>query len=186
MKKPAISRGFTPTPKPFGRGGLPPNTNALVWGFTLIELLVVISIIGLLAGLALVSFSGSQKQARDTQRKNDLKQYQTVLENFANYNNSFFSSRTGDNIQAATTLCTDLGLSECPADPKDGTTYRYFYQSDGSDGGTADATVYVLYATLETVDATYWVICSSGRSGKLGTGYSFSGTNGACPAGLTP
>ena len=155
-------------------------------GFTIIELLVVISIIGLLAALALVSFSGAQKQARDTQRKSDLKQYQTALENFANYNNSLFPSRTGDNIQAATTLCTDLGLSECPADPKDGATYRYFYQSDGSDGGTANATVYVLYATLDNPDSTYWVICSTGKSGKLGTSYIFSGTNGACPAGLTP
>lgn len=156
------------------------------FAFTLIELLVVISIIGVLAGLALVSFSGSQKQARDTQRKNDLKQYQTVLENFANNNNSLFPSRTGDSIQAATTLCTDLGLTQCPLDSKDGTVYRYFYQSDGSDAGAADATTYVLYATIESLDNTYWVVCSDGRSGKLDTSYTFSGTDGACPAGLTP
>lgn len=180
MSKSAIRKGFT-----LIRTRLRRNL-VNVHGFTLIELLVVISIIGVLAGLALVSFSGSQKQARDTQRKNDLRQYQTALENFANNNNSLFPSRTGNNIQAATTLCTDLGLTGCPADPKDGATYRYFYQSNGSDLGAVNATVYVFYATIESLDSTYWVICSNGRSGKLATSYSFSGTNGACPAGLTP
>lgn len=154
--------------------------------FTLIELLVVISIIGVLASLALVSFAGSQKQARDTQRKNDLKQYQTSLENFANNNGSLYPSRTGDNIPAATTLCADLGLSGCPADPKDGATYSYYYQSNGSDAGAVDATRYLLYTTLESLDNTFWVTCSTGQSGKLANSYSFSGTAGACPAGLTP
>ncbi len=42
--------------------------------FTLIEMLVVISLIGILAALAMVSFSSVQKQARDTARKSDLKQ----------------------------------------------------------------------------------------------------------------
>src|SRR3990167_2423648 len=41
-------------------------------GFTLIELLVVITIIGILAGLILVSFSSAQAPARDSSRKSDL------------------------------------------------------------------------------------------------------------------
>ena len=154
--------------------------------FTLIEILVVISIIGVLASLALVSFAGSQKQARDTQRKNDLKQYQTSLENFANNNASLYPSRTGDNIPAASTLCSDLGLTGCSVDPKDGATYSYYYQSNGSDAGAVDATRYVLYATLESLDNTFWVVCSTGQSGKLDNSFSFSGTSGACPAGLIP
>jgi len=155
-----------------------------IYAFTLIEILVVISIIGVLASLALVSFAGSQKQARDTQRKNDLKQYQTSLENFANNNGSLYPSRTGDNIPAASTLCTDLGLTGCPADPKDGATYSYYYQSNGSDAGAVDATSYLLYTTIESLDNLYWVTCSTGQSGKLDNSYSFSGTAGACPAGL--
>jgi len=39
--------------------------------FTLIEMLVVISLIGILAALALASYAGTQKQARDTNRKSD-------------------------------------------------------------------------------------------------------------------
>ena len=53
-------------------------------GFTLIELLIVISIIGILVTIVSASFVTSQKQARDVQRKSDLKQYQNALENFAN------------------------------------------------------------------------------------------------------
>ena len=38
--------------------------------FTLIELLVVIALIGILAGIIVVSMSGSQESARDTRIKN--------------------------------------------------------------------------------------------------------------------
>jgi len=49
-------------------------------GFTLIELLVVISIIGILASLTLVSYTGAQKQTRDTQRRSDLNQYRNACQ----------------------------------------------------------------------------------------------------------
>lgn len=150
--------------------------------FTLIELLVVISLIGLLAGLALVSFTGSQKQARDSQRQSDLKQYQNSLEVFANKNSGFYPSRlAASGVSAASTLCSDLSLTGCPEDPKNATdpTFSYRYQSDGSDLGTADATQYVLWAKIEGTSDN-WVVCSNGKVGKKArTGFSVSG--GACP-----
>ncbi len=51
-------------------------------GFTLIEILVVISIIGLLVAAGLASFTNSQKRARDTKRRADLKSIQTAMEQY--------------------------------------------------------------------------------------------------------
>jgi len=132
-------------------------------GFTLIELLVVISIIGVLAALALVSFGPSQKQARDTQRKSDLKQYQTSLENFSNEHNSLYPSKTSTTL--ASSLCSDFGISgECPDDPKESNSYSYI--SNGSGSPSNDATDYVLWSVSESAGG-YWVICSSGMAGAV-------------------
>jgi prepilin-type N-terminal cleavage/methylation domain-containing protein len=156
-------------------------------GFTLIELLVVISIIGILAGMITVSFTSSQKQARDTERKSDLTQYRTLLESFANKNNGLYPSRHVSGGQpASTTLCTDLVLTGCPEDPKyaSDNTYQYKYQSDGTGSGTVTGTTYVLWAKLENVTNMFWVVCSTGQSGKIASSTTF--TDGACPAGLIP
>jgi prepilin-type N-terminal cleavage/methylation domain-containing protein len=124
-------------------------------GFTLIELLVVISIIGILASLALVSFTAAQKQARDAQRKNDLKQYQTALEAYANKNTTYVLKTS---VTEPSSLCeTLIGTISCPVDPKtaDGFSYRYCTDSN--------ATKFVLWASLENTSG-YWVVCSTGKS----------------------
>jgi prepilin-type N-terminal cleavage/methylation domain-containing protein len=160
------------------------NIEKLKRGFTLIELLVVISIIGILAGLVAVSYTRANKQARDVERKNDLKQYQIGLENYSANNGSAYPSRTaGAGIAASVTLCSDLGeyVGGCPEDPRatDDSSYRYFYQSDGTNTGTASALNFTLWAKLES-NSNYWVVCSSGKSGeKAVSGFSVSG--GACP-----
>jgi len=157
-------------------------------GFTLIELLVVISIIGILAALVTVSFTASQRQARDTERKSDLSQYRTSLEIYANKNNGLYPSRPDSGgVSASLDLCTDLGSTGCPVDPKNSSdsSFDYKYQSNGNvSDGTATASDYVLWAKLENVSNTYWVVCSGGQSGKISSSTTFS--NGACPSGLTP
>lgn len=166
------------------------------FGFTLIELLVVISIIGILAGLVLVSFTTSQKQTRDTQRKNDLFRYRELLEQFANKKDSFYPKRTDSYSQLKALVCevdlVNAGVitsGSCFGDPKDGqsvcsggSSCKYFYQSDDCSGsvGTACATRYVMWATLENFSTkTYWVVCSDGRSGTVTSG--IPPTLGACP-----
>lgn len=150
-------------------------------GFTLIEVLITVSIIGLLASLTLVSFGGSQKSARDTQRKSDLKQYATALENFANQNSSLYPERNVT-VSAKGTLCVDLGITTCPEDPKNSvdSSFEYKYQSDGSaSGGDASATDYVLWGKIEKT-SDYWVVCSGGTVGVTPqSGFSVSG--GVCP-----
>lgn len=153
-------------------------------GFTLIELLVVISVIGILASIALVSFGPVQKQARDTQRKSDIKQYQNSLEMFASKGNGLYPGENSTVSADSTSggLCGDLGLTSCSSDPKKSTdaTYDYKYQSDGSvSDGTLVATKYVLWAKLENVDK-YWVNCSNGKVGTT-VGDTISVSGGTCP-----
>lgn len=148
------------------------------FGFTLIELLVVISIIGILAGLTLVSFTGAQKQARDTERQSDLKQYQNLLEAYASTNRGLYPVRT--TATEASTLCDDnpLGAADCPQDPSGG-TWDYLYISDQTAGGTTTATEFVLWAYQEAT-SKYFVVCSEGDTGTTAT----EPTTYTCPSGL--
>lgn len=146
-------------------------------GFTLIELLIVMAVIGGLSTIFIARFPGSQRRARDTLRKNDLRQYQAALEVYANRNNGFYPSRTAS-VQADTTLCANLGLTDCSPDPRDNRNVcsgnqqcRYFFRSDGTcAAGSPCATNYFLYARLEQPQAAttpIWFACSNGESGEV-------------------
>lgn len=161
--------------------------------FTLIEMLVVISIIGILAALAIFGMQNAFKNSRNTQRRSDLKQYQTALENYANANNSFYPSRTTTAACSATSgqatyLCMATGglnITNCPEDPTftTGGTNYYKYQSDGSGSGNPTATKYILWAEMETSPQTVWLVCSNGKSGERPYPYSApaSPNQGTCP-----
>lgn len=56
------------------------NNTKLKPGFTLIEMLVVVSIIGILAGIALMGINRARARARDNRRIADLKTIQIALE----------------------------------------------------------------------------------------------------------
>lgn len=152
-------------------------------GFSYLEMIIVIAIIGILAGFGVSKYPGVQKTARDSQRKSDLKQYQTSLESFANIKGGYYPSRASETL-ASGSLCTDLGMTQCALDPRNNKNdcksgiCNYYFKSNGSDGGTATATRYVLYARLER-DAGYWVYCSGGSLGLAPAAETFSG--GACP-----
>lgn len=138
-------------------------------GFTMIELLITIAVIGALASIGLIAFTGQQKSARDTQRKSDLQQYRIALENYANANNSAYPGGTG---MAVNSLCASGAalsnfMSGCPA----GNPYSYQYTS-GSGG-------YVLWVELER-SGNNWVACSGGKSGER-TKSGFSAADGVCP-----
>jgi general secretion pathway protein G len=77
-------------------------------GFTLIELLVVIVVIGILATLIISNFSSARERARDTKRKNDLREMKTALRL---YYNDFqtYPAASGGRIQG----CGANGTSNC-------------------------------------------------------------------------
>jgi len=140
-------------------------------GFSLIELLIVISIMAILASLALSAFSTARKQARDTQRKSDLTQYKTALESYYTAKNSYPVSASlispdvsnggvGESIFAANSTFSSsyMGSSVLQGvNPADG--YLYYYISDGLN--------YKLWGVTEL--NSYFEICSSGKVGPLST-----------------
>jgi general secretion pathway protein G len=88
-------------------------------GFTLVELLIVIIIIGILATLVIVTFTGVQAKARDSKRQTDLNALDSHVEAFyAQY--GFYP--TLKDLQDATFLSTYMKGFDPAAlnDPKGG------------------------------------------------------------------
>ncbi|MFZ3301746.1 MAG: prepilin-type N-terminal cleavage/methylation domain-containing protein [Microgenomates group bacterium] len=132
-------------------------------GFTLVELLVVMSIIGVLAALAVGSFRTAQMRGRDATRKSDLKQISNALELFyADYGR--YPAASGGMISACSynpTLGTGTSCSwgtgeftdgktvyfkVLPDDPTDSYSYTYEIVS-GSNNQK-----YKLFAKLENTE----------------------------------
>ncbi|HEU4967123.1 MAG TPA: prepilin-type N-terminal cleavage/methylation domain-containing protein [Candidatus Saccharimonadales bacterium] len=115
-------------------------------GFTIVELLIVIIIIGILATLVIVTFTGIQAKARDSKRQTDLNAVDSHVEAFfAQY--GFYPSLA--DLQSATFLSTFLKGFDPAAltDPKGGALSatvggtNYGYVASGSDAaGTCSNT----------------------------------------------
>lgn len=68
--------------------------------FTLVELLVVVSIIGLVAGLAIPSVSGALAKAKQAEAVNQLKQLGTLTLAYSAENSGAFPSEGGEGVQS--------------------------------------------------------------------------------------
>lgn len=147
-------------------------------GFTLVELLIVIIIIGILATLVIVTFTGVQAKARDSQRQTDIGAVDSHLEAFF-AENGYYPSYA--DLTTTTFLSTNLkGLDpQSLIDPKindasptsaslatdlvngaaDATHYGYTaFESNGTTACTAGDTncaMFTLQAKLESDGSTY-------------------------------
>lgn len=100
-------------------------------GFTIVELLIVIIVIGILATLVLVTFTGIQQSARNTQRQTDIKAVASHLETY-NAKNAYYPMLTDLN-SAAFISGTLKGLDkESTRDPKAGTAASDYQFADGN------------------------------------------------------
>jgi len=141
-------------------------------GFTLIELLVVISIIGILAALLLVRFGAVEKSARDTQRKSDLNQYRTALENYASTKGGLYPTQNTGNC-ADVDLCGGTApllpyIATCPKDPLHvcppaPADHVYDYAPSVS----GDKYYLYVWGGLEAVTGKTWVVCWDGKVGLV-------------------
>ena len=113
-------------------------------GFTLFELLVTISIIAILTAVAVVSFGGVNKKARDSRRTADLESIRIALEAYKQINNAYPANLT--------TLTTGVVyLQKIPVDPKTKVAYPYT-------PGVAPIYTYSIGTSMEDVGSTN---CSS-------------------------
>lgn len=88
-------------------------------GFTLFELLVSISIIAVLTAVAVVSYGGLNKKARDSRRVADLEKIRLALE---------AARQIGNTYPSTLSLLVSGGyLDKQPADPKTKSTSTYVY-----------------------------------------------------------
>ena len=146
-------------------------------GFTLIELLVVISLIGILAGVILISLAGAREGARNAKRRADLEQirsglelYRTDCKKYPQYSATVSSGKltfgnplTGDTDPLTSCTSSDTYISSVPQDSVSSSLYLY----TGTPAGcAATCTGYELCTALEGQAGS--VAC--GGSSACGTG----------------
>jgi len=128
-------------------------------GFTIVELLIVIVVIAILATLVIVTFTGIQQKARDSQRQTDINALNSHLEAYYASNGNY---PTLANLQDGTWVSANLkGLDpESLLDPKaaasatiQGTAaanaYGYAVGPASCDNSTTQCATYTLTANLE-------------------------------------
>lgn len=135
-------------------------------GFTLVELMIVITVIAILATIAVVSFTRVQKQARDTKRKAEMKSLQTALQAYFTEKTSYPIYTTAPGGAAFTVLAAlkPTYISSIPKAPlgSSGGNIEYTYISDSV------GFKYAICVDLETTTAsgsTMWKVDTSNASG---------------------
>lgn len=136
-------------------------------GFTLVELMIVITVIAILATIAVVTFTRVQKTARDSKRKEEMHSIVTALQGYYSEKSVYPISATSTAASTAlTSALTTNYMSTVPTGPAGAsgvnTDYMYITNAAGQ--------TFALCATLEvpTVIATgtaMWKVSSTNFGG---------------------
>lgn len=105
-------------------------------GFTFVELLVSVTIVAVLMGAAIVSYSNTNQRSRDAKRQADLQMIRSALE-ICRANTGTYPASIYDNITCSDGTTT---LNGTPKDPKTAGQYTY---------NRPTTTTYTLSCTLE-------------------------------------
>lgn len=134
--------GFYPAPRNGGVYPAPRNGA----GFTLVELLITMTIVAVLAALALVSYQGARRSARDGKRKADLEEIRSALEMCYADTGVYPPLTFGGSL----TCGGNTYMGSVPVDPINSAPYIYTYNTTG--------TTHTLCANrLETTGSNYCV-----------------------------
>lgn len=137
-------------------------------GFTLIELLVVVALIGLLTSIGIASYSGIQQRGRDTQRKSDLNQIRTALENYFSNNNQYpkEAEYNAISVHGEWKQGSSVYLRSLPGDPKTGAKYRFVpYKNNSGNTCTESSEVCINYDLIACLENS-----ADGQKDPVGNG----------------
>ena len=124
-----------------------------VRGFTLIEMMIVIIVIGILVGILLPHFQGTQDEASEVRATSEMRTIAAAIESYRRHNNNTLPA----NLTALATATPSI-ISVVPDDPFRAGSNDYSYAKD------TNGVYYVLwsYGRDRTADIT-----GIGTDGKL-------------------
>jgi len=151
-------------------------------GFTIVELLVVIVVIGILAAITIVSYTGIQARSKDSRRVSDMKTIAKELELYKVQNAVYPSSSNNgpggwesssiNPSQFLQALRTGNLVSSVPVDPINNSTsmeYRYYRYPAGDAGCDASRGAFYVLGVINME--------SSGGTAASSPGWSCPGRN---------
>lgn len=148
-------------------------------GFSLGELLVVITIISVLATIAMLNFRRQTERGYDARRKSDLMNFKIAFEDYYNDHNCYPSEEEWNGYACGGSDFAPY-IDPFPCDPVTGEHYYYVTIADGSGGSCGG---YRLYASLsDTSDPDIRALgcgsagCGYGIPEKYNFGISVGGT----------
>ena len=128
-------------------------------GFTIVELLIVIVVIGILATLVIVTFTGIQQKARNSQRQTDINALDSHIEAYyaesgnyptlANLNDSTWRGTNMKGLDPEALKDPKATVDTIAAGAGSATQYGYAVTPAGCDNSTTMCDAFVLTATLE-------------------------------------
>lgn len=123
-------------------------------GFTLVELLITLTIIGLLIGVALPTFTAFNASSRDSKRQSELKTIQSALVQYR-ADQGFYPATVSFGQALRSPAGGKTYLVKVPTEPlTSAAQYQYTPQPSGCNNSTTLCSGYCLYAALENAGLT--------------------------------
>ena len=146
------------------------------YGFTLVEIIIVVAVIGILASISLVSYSGVKERSRAEKASANAATVKKVVENYYSRNN-IYPTTVSSVRTALVALPSDINLMSSANPTLNGSTgetlVAYKYVPTGSSSPTGACIYYWNFSAKAISDITY---LGTATSANCGTGSGLGST----------